>query len=447
MWEGHAASEIVRGLTRDLHVGKVWRDRTDTVSALARSTADNVAFETPPLPLEEAPAVRLNRRLTASVAISTLLTAGLAGCGGGDDGSGDLTDVIIGADLASSSSTDTAYARALQLRIEQINASGQLGDKRLVLRIQDNRSDPTSSLRNISTFAEDPAVAAIVTGDCDECVIGAANTINNKSVPTIALAGADAVTNPVAQRRWLFKLGPNAADSSAAMVAELQRTRTTKVAVLYADDDYGQNANAVLRSQLDKAGISVTAAQRVKSTATDITQTVGTLADGQPQAIVVISDQDQAVLAATSARAAKYQGRLYFDAGAAGDLFIPREAAAAMENATMVFTQILAIDDVVTTTPAKAARKRWFRDYTSRYGSYSGVASFAADAADLIAAGVARAGGNRSAIRDILETSQTDGLSGTIRLTPDNHSGLMPQSLTLLVARSGRWRLSTGALS
>jgi branched-chain amino acid transport system substrate-binding protein len=43
----------------------------------------------------------------------------------------------------------------------------------------------------------------------------------------------------------------------------------------------------------------------------------------------------------------------------------------------------------------------------------------------------------------VLETSQTDGLAGPIRLTPDNHSGLMPQALTLLVARSGRWRLLT----
>jgi branched-chain amino acid transport system substrate-binding protein len=59
---------------------------------------------------------------------------------------------------------------------------------------------------------------------------------------------------------------------------------------------------------------------------------------------------------------------------------------------------------------------------------------------------VERAGTNRSGIRDVIETSQVDGLSGAIRLTPDNHSGLMPQSLTLLVARSGRWRLSSSQL-
>jgi len=109
----------------------------------------------------------------------------------------------------------------------------------------------------------------------------------------------------------------------------------------------------------------------------------------------------------------------------------------------MVFTQILAIDDVIATTPAKSSRKQWFRDYTSRYGSYSGVASFAADATDLIAGAVARVGTARPRIREIIETSQVDGLSGPIRLTPDNHSGLMPQALTLLVARSGRWRLAS----
>jgi branched-chain amino acid transport system substrate-binding protein len=158
---------------------------------------------------------------------------------------------------------------------------------------------------------------------------------------------------------------------------------------------------------------------------------------------MILVGPEQAGLAATAARAAGFTGRLYFDAAAAGDLFIPQDAAAASENATMVFTQTLVIDDVVATTPAKAARKQWFRDYTSRYGSYSGVAAFAGDAADLIADGVAQAGTDRARVRDILETSQIDGLSGPIRITPDNHSGLMPQALTLLVARSGRWRLAS----
>jgi branched-chain amino acid transport system substrate-binding protein len=385
--------------------------------------------------------MRLIRGTTIPAAVGLLLAAGLTGCTSDDDATAAPTDVVIGADLADGSAVDTAYARALQLRIEQINASGRLGDRRLVLRIRDNRSDRTSSLRNVSTFADDPAVVAVVAGACNQCIVDAAKTANDKQIPTIALASADRVANPVEDRRFVFKLGPNSADSASAMVSELRGREVKRVAVLHADDMYGQGANEALVAELTKSRIAVTATTTVKPAATDITQAVGTLVDGEPEALLVLVGPDQAGLAANAARAAGFPGRIFFDANAAGDLFIAQDAQAATNNATMVFTQILAIDDVIATTPAKAARKQWFRDYTSRYGGYSGVASFAADAADLIADAVAKVGTDRVRVRDVLETAQRDGLSGPIRITPDNHSGLMPQGLTVLVARSGRWRL------
>jgi branched-chain amino acid transport system substrate-binding protein len=389
--------------------------------------------------------VRLPRIATASVTASILLIAGAAGCSSDDEEPTAGRTIVIGADLNNSSSVDTAFARALQLRIEQVNASGQLGeDTQLALRTQDNRADPTASLRNISTFADDPNVAAVVTGTCNECVVGAAKTINDKKIPTIALATAEEVTTPVADRRYIFKLGPNAGDSASALVAELSRLGVSSIALLASDDLYGRDSERELRAELRKATIRVKAAQSIKAASNDVSQAVGTLARAKAAALVVLAGPEQAQQAATSAKAAGFKGRIFFDAAAAGDMFIPPAAASATNGATMVFTQILAIDDVIATTPAKASRKQWFRDYTSRYGSYSGVASFAGDAADLVAVAVARVGTDRDRIRDIIETSQVDGLSGPIRITPDNHSGLMPQALTLLVARSGRWRLASG---
>jgi branched-chain amino acid transport system substrate-binding protein len=377
----------------------------------------------------------------------TLLFTGLAGCSSGDQAGANGT-LVIGADLDNSSVVDTAYGRALQLRIDQVNASGRLGDRKLALRTQDNRSDPTMSVRNISTFGDDPNVVAVVDGQCDECAVSAAKTIDDKHIPTIALAPSDQVATPIAQRRYLFKLGPNSADSTAAMVAELTRSDTGQgavktVAVVYADDLYGLGSAHAIGGELAKTSIKVKASRSVKPTATDISQAIGTLTDSKPDALLVLTGPDQAQLAATSAKSAGYTGRLFFDAAAASDQFIAPAAAGAMNNAEMVFTQTLAIDDVIATTPAKAARKQWFRDYTSRYGTYSGVAAFAADAVDLIADAVVRAGSDRGRIRDILETSQLDGLSGPIRFTPASHTGLMPQALTMLVARAGRWRLAS----
>lgn len=386
--------------------------------------------------------MRFHRRVAALVA-PALLLGGLAACSSNDQaGSGGT--LVIGADLDNSSVVDIAYARALQLRIDQVNASGQLGDKKLALRTQDNRADPTSSLRNISTFGDDKSVIAVVAGDCDQCAVGAAKTIDDKKIPTIVLSPSDEVANPIDQRRYLFKLGPNSADSTAALVAELARDgHTKKVAIVYSDDLYGRGSEKALTAELSKTSIKVQRTRSVKPAATDISQAIGTLTGDKPDVLLVLTGPDQAQLAATSAKSAGFTGRLYFDAAAASDQFIAPDAVAATDNASMIFTQTLAIDDVIATTPAKAARKQWFRDYTSRYGNYSGVAAFAADAVDLIAGAAARVGGDRDRIRDILETSQIDGLSGPIRFTPDNHSGLMPQALTMLVARSGRWRLAS----
>jgi ABC-type branched-subunit amino acid transport system substrate-binding protein len=379
----------------------------------------------------------------ASAAVATTLT----GCqfGGAEQ---DTSPIVIAADLELSGAGATVgqtYQRALKLKVEQLNSSGALNGRKIDLKVKDNRSDSAESLRNIVDFSSDSRVSAIIMGGCNECAVGAVGTINEKRIPTIALAASGAIASPVAERRYVFKLGPNAPDSAAALTTELRRNNIRKVGMLVSDDDYGREGATALKNELSKVNISLRE-QRVKTTATDVSEQIQQLATGKPDAMVFWTPPEQATLAATSAQQTTFRGSVYFDAGAAGDLFLGG-AAKATEQATLIFTQTMVIDDVIATTPAKAARRQWFQDYTARFGGYNGSSSFAADAVQLIADAELRAGGedgkvNRNGIRDVLETSQMDGLSGPIRMTPDNHSGLMPQALTTLVARNGRWRLA-----
>ncbi len=385
--------------------------------------------------------MRFSRALLSTVAGAGLLATSVTGCTGGDESG--TTDIFIGADLeltGAAAPLGQAYQRALQLRVEQVNASGALGRRNLVLRITDNRSDPGTARRNVGAYADEADVAAIITGACSQCALDSARTVNDRRVPTVSLAAADDVASPVADRRYMFKVAPNAADSAAELVGELRRSGARKVAVVHTDDVYGRDGADAMQAELAKAQLTPTGATAVKATDTDVAPAVRTALDGKPDALVVWAFADQAGRVATGARAAGFTGAVFFDAAAAGDLFLPPEAAKATERTTMVFPQTLVIDDLLATNPAKAARKQWFRDYTSRWGSYSGPASFGADAVQLIADAVAKVGGDRERIRDVLETTQVDGLSGPIRFTPDNHSGLSPQALSLIVARGGRWR-------
>ncbi len=388
------------------------------------------------------------RSATVAALASAVLATTLTACQFGTDEQ-DTSPIVIAADLELSGAAATvgrAYQRALELKVDQLNSSGALGGRRIDLRIEDNRSDASESLRNINDFSGDPRVSAIIMGGCNECAVGAVATIDERRVPTVALASAGAITNPVAQRRYMFKLAPNAPDNAAALTTELRRGGVREVGVLHSDDDYGREGLAALRGALSKVDIEVRGVQTVRTTDTDVTSQVAELADAKPDALVLWTPAEQASLAAVAAQEARFRGSLYLDASAAGNLFLGT-AARASERATLVFTQTMVIDDVIATTPAKAARRQWFQDYTARFGGYHGSSSFAADAVQLIADAALRTGGepgkaDRDGIRDVLETVQLDGLSGPIRMTPDNHSGLMPQALTTLVARGGRWRLA-----
>ncbi|MEU4370174.1 ABC transporter substrate-binding protein [Micromonospora chersina] len=387
---------------------------------------------------------------SASIAVlaSAVLATTLTGCEIGGEPQ-DTSPIVIAADLelsGASAPIGKVYQRALELKVEQLNSSGALGGRKIELKVKDNRSDAAESLRNINDFSSDSRVTAIIMGGCNECAVGAVRTIGEKRIPTLALASSGEVTEPVAERRYVFKLAPNAADSAAALTTELARRSIRKVAVLHSADKYGQEGLAALNSEFGKAGIKLTRAEPVRTTDTEVSTQIDSLVDKKPEALVVWTPPEQASLAATTARQRRYAGALFFDASAAGDLFLGASARST-ERATLIFTQTMVIDDVIATTPAKAARRQWFQEYTARFGGYNGYSSFAADAVQLIADAELRAGGepgkvDRAALRDVLETAQLDGLSGPIRMTPDNHSGLMPQALTTLVARGGRWRLA-----
>ena len=82
--------------------------------------------------------MKVNRGVAICAVAALLLT------GGCQSGPGPADEIVIGADLELSGPGATVgkvYAQALQLRVEQVNHEGLLGNRKLTLVIRDNRSD------------------------------------------------------------------------------------------------------------------------------------------------------------------------------------------------------------------------------------------------------------------------------------------------------------------
>lgn len=377
--------------------------------------------------------------------------------------------VTIGVDLELSGANverGQVFLQAIELRVEQLNEQGLLGDRRLEIESLDNRSDRPTSVANLRALAADPSISAIITGQCGECVLEAADAIDQHGVPTVSLSGIDAVVEPVAERPHIFKLGPNAADNAAILATTMDREGIDTIALVTTQDEYGQDGQSAMTDAAERAGLEVVVtetitanADRLEGAAAEVAsyeaepeQTGGFIPDQTdepaetgPDAVVVWAPSPMVGDFAVHLRAAGYDGPLYLDAAAADDVILVGAGGNALSGATMVFTETLVIDDVIATSPAKAARKTWVRDYTARFGRYHASSSFAADAVELIYQAMASfegADSDRGILRSAMEVAQLEGFTGTIQMSPRQHSGLRPQTLVTLVASGDRWRPS-----
>lgn len=405
--------------------------------------------------------MRTRPRYRAAVAIGATAVMVLAGCGALSAESAQQT-VVVGVDLeltGAGEALGAIHRQALELRVEQINQQGLLGNRQIELEIRDNRSNPATSALNVGELADDPSVVAIVTGGCVLCVESSTEVAEARQVPMVSLAAADPV-GAVDDHRYTFKLGPNADHNAAALIGELNAAGVDTIGLAAAADAYGEAGVREVTDAAERAGIEVAITVRIESEV-DAEQLAGPaeqIATWQPtpvdpplfgepppptgpDAVVVWLPAPQAGQFAQALRDSGYDGRLALDALGAEELFLSGAVGAALDGATLVFTEVLVMDTVLATSPAKAARKSWFNTYSARYGTYHAASSFAADALQLVVEAISQIDStDREEIRNAMERTQMDGLSGRVRITPDNHSGLTAAALITLVASSDRWQ-------
>jgi branched-chain amino acid transport system substrate-binding protein len=396
----------------------------------------------------------------AAIAAAAVLTTLLAGCGV-VTGEVRYATVIVAVDLSlngDGSDLGKIQRAAIELRVNEINRRGLLGDRRLELRLMDNRSDPETWAANLVELVNDQSVTAVITGQCAACALDDVE-LEHLATPIISLAHSDEYTDSP-HSSHTFRVGLNPSHNASVLVAELRRAEHSTVALVTTTDWYGDDGQEQMLAAAGRTGIEVVIDEKVAPNEESIQAVtarilayqpapdpneIGLPIDEQvpsgPDAVVLWAPPSVVGQLTLDLRNQGYEGALFLDASAADELFLPGEVGGALEGARMVFTETLVIDDVIATSPAKAARQAWFRDYLAEHGTYHAQSSFAADALQIVVEAVNRFDStDHATVRAAIESTQIEGLSGPLRMRPENHSGLMPQALTTLVAQGGRWR-------
>jgi len=379
------------------------------------------------------------RRRSGCLAALLSFSLVAAGCST-ESGSG--SDVLIGVNIEQTGVSQllgTAELKAIQLTADEINAKGGVLGRKVRLVVKDNRSDPAEARRIASELIDAEKVVGIVGAGTTAATMSFVDVVEERKVPTISMGAADAI---VANRKYVFRTPPDGRNFVAVMMQDLIGLGAKKIALLAVDDAYGENGVLAVTAATRQANIAVTSTQRFSAKDRDYSTQVEKLVEGEPDAILVSAIMPSAGIAAKNIKQAGYTGRVYFDGGAGAELFVAGAGKAA-ENMFMVHSSILAANQITATTPSALAQKEFFVKYTQRHGTYSGYASYSADALSLMVEAIRKAKStDRDKIRDALETLSHDGLTGSFQFSASNHGGASADGLTVLTVRNGGWVLA-----
>lgn len=375
-----------------------------------------------------------------ALAIAALLALVAAGCSTTTQAS--TAEIRIGVNIELTgeyANLGLAYKRALEIRATQLNESTAAGGRRITLVVRDNKSDPEEAKRIARDLVDTSNVAAMIGPGTSPTTLPLVSFINERKIPTVSLGSSAAIVNPVHDRRYLFKTPANQADLLSTIVRDLRWQGRRSVAVLAVDNAYGDAGVAATEAAAAAGNVALADTVRFAAPTADFTDQVDELLEREPDAVLIWAVAPAASNIAAAINAAGYDGAVYFDPGAGSEAFL-RDAGSSAEGMHMVAPSILGVNRYPATAPSALMQKEFYALYTQQHGSYSGFASYAADALGLLVAAAEKADStDRERIHRELERLSYDGLTGTFEFTPEIHGGVSGDALAILTVRHGSW--------
>lgn len=172
----------------------------------------------------------------------------LAGCSGGG---GDTYTLGLAAPLGRSFGENSRFGAELAVR--EINEAGGIDGHMLKLLPLDDKSEGDTAIVVAERFFNNPDVLAVV-GHANSDPLMDAAAIYQRGLPAV---GTSATSTEIAELgEWIFRV----ASSDSANAAALARSAAgagRRVAILYANDDYGQSLAQVFEQALTSTGVTM----------------------------------------------------------------------------------------------------------------------------------------------------------------------------------------------
>lgn len=223
---------------------------------------------------------RITRRLALAAAAALLTTAAAA------------QEIKLGfnGDLSASPSAQSGAAGVLgiQAAIDDINAAGGIGGRKLTLVIRDDQSQPPKSIQNMSDLIDNEKVVAVFGPTNSGNALAWKHIPNQKKVVSMGMIGGGTdITKSTGGDNYMFRVSMVDREQVAGLMAYAKKAGYKKLGLLAETTGFGAGGLKDMQEIGQVQGLDVSAIERFAVADTDMTSQLNKLKGAGVDAVVV----------------------------------------------------------------------------------------------------------------------------------------------------------------
>ncbi|MFP4573335.1 MAG: ABC transporter substrate-binding protein [Desulfobacterales bacterium] len=325
----------------------------------------------------------------------------------------------------------------VEMIAEEINASGGINGRKLVLHIEDTQGSNTRAVNAVRKLIKKDKVCAIIGPSRSGTSLAAVPVVEKAEIPMLSCAAAASITNPPEERRWVFKMGQNDSDAVRKIYEHLNDNGIGKVGILTGTTGFGDAGRTQLKELADEYGIDIVADETYGPGDTDMTAQLIKIRKTEAGAVINWSIVPAQSIVPKNMKQLNMDIPLYQSHGFANYKYA-EAAGEAAEGSIFPSGRIMATETVPDDHPQKKALEGYKQDYESTYNEkVTTFGGHAYDAIWIIARALEKVGDNPEKIRDAIENIEFVGVSGVFRFSKDDHCGLDKEAFEMITIKDG----------
>ncbi|MFN2469120.1 MAG: ABC transporter substrate-binding protein [Gaiellaceae bacterium] len=261
------------------------------------------------------------RRATISLLVLAAAAAAGAGARAASDPGVTASTILIGGTAPlTGAASDAARARGAAAYLRWVNARGGIDGRRVVYRVVDDRGSPLGTVRAVERLVERDRVFALFNLPGTAANLAVRAFLNERKVPQLFVGSGHSAWGSQSRRYpYTVGYGPSHFAEGAVYGRRLARTSPgARIAVLYRDDEDGQDLLNGLRRGLGRSAGRIVEAVGHDPAATSVGREVAELRAAGADALVVLASGRLAGQAVSRARRLGWRPQVYVDATSAG---------------------------------------------------------------------------------------------------------------------------------